>query len=101
MKLSKKELLEIIQQVLDEEIRKVKGGYKVFPTKPKRGEKRRKAFSKKPMSKAKALRQLRAIERSKSMKEERETLAMYKKYDLGIDVVKDKTKGHEAIIGHT
>ncbi len=101
MKLSKKELLEIIQQALAEEIRKVKGGYKVFPKKPRSGEKRRKAFSKKPMSKAKALRQLRAIERSKSMKEERETLAMYKKYDLGIDVVKDKTKGHEEIIGHT
>lgn len=101
MKLSKKELLEIIEQALAEEIRKVKGGYKVFPKKPRPGEKRRKAFSKKPMSREKALRQLRAIERSKAMKEERETLAMYKKYDLGIDVVKDKTKGHEEIIGHT
>ena len=33
MKLSKKELLEIIQQAQAEEIRKVKGGYKVFPKK--------------------------------------------------------------------
>ena len=78
MKLSKKELLEIIEQALAEEIRKVKGGYKVFPKKPRRGEKRRKAFSKKPMSKAKALRQLKAIERSKSMKEDLEQISMPK-----------------------
>ncbi len=101
MKVPETLLRELIRNIIDEEIRKVKGGYKVYPKKPKPGEKRRKAFSKKPMSRAKALRQLRAIERSKAMKEERETLAMYKKYDLGIDVVKDKTKGHEEIIGHT
>ncbi len=101
MKVSETLLRELIRNIIDEEIRKVKGGYKVYPKKPKPGEKRRKAFSKKPMSREKALRQLRAIERSKSMKEDREKLQMYKKYDLGIDVVKDKTKGHEEIIGHT
>ena len=57
------------------------------------------------MSYKKALRQLRAIERSKAMSEdtlsELEQLHMYKKYDLGIDNVEDKTKGHENIIGHT
>tara|TARA_B100000700_G_C14443735_1_gene578347 strand:+ start:212 stop:517 length:306 start_codon:yes stop_codon:yes gene_type:complete len=101
VKVSETLLRELIRNIIDEEIRKVKGGYKVYPKKPKPGEKRRKAFSKKPMSREKALRQLRAIERSKSMKEDREKLQMYKKYDLGIDVVKDKTKGHEEIIGHT
>ena len=63
MQISKHQLLEIIR----EEIRKVKGGYKVYPKKPKRGEKRRKALSKKPHRTYKAaLRQLRAVERSKA-----------------------------------
>ena len=70
MKLSKRELLEIVRSVVAEEIRKVKGGYKVYPKKPRKGEKRRKAFSKKPMSYKKALSQLRAIERSKAMSED-------------------------------
>ena len=63
-------LRELIRNILDEEIRKVKGGYKVYPKKPRKGEKRRKALSKKPMSYKKALRQLRAVERSKALREE-------------------------------
>ena len=62
-------LRELIRNILDEEIRKVKGGYKVYPKKPRKGEKRRSALSKKPMSYKKALRQLRAVERSKSLSE--------------------------------
>jgi len=54
---------------LQEDIRKVDGGYKVYPKKPKKGEKRRKALSKKPMSYKRALAQLRAVERSKAMNE--------------------------------
>lgn len=54
---------------LDEEIRKVAGGYKVYPMKPKKGHKRREALSKKPLTYKKALSQLRAIERSKSLNE--------------------------------
>ena len=66
MQISRRQLLEIIR----EEIRKVKGGYKVYPKKPKRGEKRRKALSKKPHRTYKAaLRQLRAVERSKALAE--------------------------------
>lgn len=65
MKISKSQLIHLIQ----EEIRKVDGGYKVYPKKPKKGEKRRKALSKKPMSYKKALSQLRAVEKSKSMEE--------------------------------
>ena len=63
-------LRELIRNILDEEIRKVKGGYKVYPKKPRKGEKRRKALSKKPMSYKKALSQLRAVERSKALREE-------------------------------
>jgi hypothetical protein len=105
MRFSAATLKRLVRQVIKEEIRKVKGGYKVYPKKPRKGKNRREAFSKKPMSYKKALRQLRAIERSKAMSEdtlsELEQLHMYKKYDLGIDNVEDKTKGHENIIGHT
>ncbi len=64
-------LRELIRNMLDEEIRKVKGGYKVYPKKPRKGEKRRKALSKKPHKTYKAaLSQLRAVERSKALREE-------------------------------
>lgn len=72
MKITKKNLRLLIQGVLSEEIRKVKGGWKVYPKKPKKGEKRKKAFSKKPLTYKKALAQLRAIERSKRMGEDNE-----------------------------
>ena len=66
MKISRRQIQEIIR----EEIRKVKGGYKVYPKKPKRGKKRRKPLSKKPHRTYKAaLRQLRAVERSKALAE--------------------------------
>ncbi len=63
-------LRELIRSIIDEEIRKVKGGYKVYPKKPQKGRKTRKALSKKPMSYKKALKQLRAVERSKALKGE-------------------------------
>tara|TARA_Y100000114_G_scaffold62893_1_gene57613 strand:+ start:16860 stop:17072 length:213 start_codon:yes stop_codon:yes gene_type:complete len=63
-------LRELIRNIVDEEIRKVKGGYKVYPKKPQKGRKTRKALSKKPMSYKKALKQLRAVERSKALKGE-------------------------------
>lgn len=63
-------LRELIRNIIDEEIRKVKGGYKVYPKKPQKGRKTRKALSKKPMSYKKALKQLRAVERSKALKGE-------------------------------
>ena len=62
-------LREIIASLVDEEIRKVKGGYKVYPKKPQKGRKTRRALSKKPMSRERALRQLRAVERSKALSE--------------------------------
>ena len=63
-------LRELIRNIIDEEIRKVKGGYKVYPKKPQKGRKTRKALSKKPLSYKKALKQLRAVERSKALKGE-------------------------------
>jgi hypothetical protein len=69
MKVPEGFLKNIIDFIIKEEIRKVKGGFKVYPKKPKKGEQIKKAFSKKPMSYQKALKQLRAIERSKSLKE--------------------------------
>ena len=66
MQVSEEQLRLLIREV----IRKVKGGWKVYPKKPRKGEKRRKAFSKKPhKSYKKALAQLRAIERSKALSE--------------------------------
>lgn len=62
-------LKEIIASLVDEEIRKVKGGYKVYPKKPQKGRKTRRALSKNPMSRERALRQLRAVERSKALSE--------------------------------
>ena len=70
MKVSAALLRELIRSIIDEEIRKVKGGYKVYPKKPQKGRKTRKALSKKPMSYKKALKQLRAVERSKALKGE-------------------------------
>ena len=59
-----------LQMLIQEEIRKVGPGcYKVYPKKPKRGKKRRKALSKKCKSKAAAKKHLAAIEISKKMSE--------------------------------
>lgn len=66
MKITRRQLRVLIQ----EEIRQVKPGcYKVYPKKPKRGKKRRKALSKKCKSKAAAKKHLAAIEISKKMSE--------------------------------
>ena len=66
MKITRRQLQLLIQ----EEIRQVKPGcYKVYPKKPKRGKKRRKALSKKCKSKAAAKKHLAAIEISKKMSE--------------------------------
>ena len=66
MEISEDQLQELIREV----IRKVKGGYKVYPKKPRKGEKRRRALSKKPHKTYKAaLKQLNAIEISKRMSE--------------------------------
>ncbi len=57
--------------LIQEEIRQVKPGcYKVYPKKPKRGKKRRKALSKKCKTKKAAKKHLAAIEISKSMRED-------------------------------
>ena len=57
--------------LIQEEIRKVKPGcYKVYPKKPKRGKKRRKALSKKCKTLPAAKKHLAAIEISKSMNED-------------------------------
>lgn len=69
MKISEPKLRQLIIDLIKEEIRKVDGGFKVYPKEPKKGDKVRKALSKKPMSYRKALRQLRAVERSKAMRE--------------------------------
>ena len=67
MKITRRQLQTLIQ----EEIRKVKPGcYKVYPKKPKRGKKRRKALSKKCKTKSAAKKHLAAIEISKSMRED-------------------------------
>ena len=70
MKVSAALLRELIRSIIDEEIRKVKGGYKVYTKKPQKGRKTRKALSKKPLSYKRALKQLRAVERSKALKGE-------------------------------
>lgn len=69
MKISEVFLKGIIASLIKEEIRKVKGGYKVYPKKPQKGSKVKKALSKKPLTYQKALSQLRAVERSKSLNE--------------------------------
>jgi hypothetical protein len=57
------ELTEVqLRFLIREVIKKVKGGWKVYPKKPRKGEKRRRALSKKPLSYKKALAQLRAVE---------------------------------------
>lgn len=58
MKITESQLSFLIREV----IKKVKGGYKVYPKKPQKGQKRRRALSKKPLSYKKALAQLRAVE---------------------------------------
>ena len=58
MQLTEAQLRFLIREV----IKKVKGGWKVYPEKPRKGEKRRRALSKKPLSYKKALAQLRAVE---------------------------------------
>ena len=58
MEITEAQLRFLIQEV----IKKVKGGYKVYPKKPQKGKKRRRALSKKPLSYKKALAQLRAVE---------------------------------------
>ena len=66
MQISEAQLRFLINEV----IKKVKGGYKVYPKKPRKGEKRRRALSKKPHKTYKAaLKQLNAIEISKRMSE--------------------------------
>ena len=64
----KKLTSEQLEAIIREEIRKVPGGYKVYPKKPARGKKRRKALSKKPLSKKQAQKQLAAVELSKQGK---------------------------------
>ena len=60
-----------LQMLIQEEIRQVKPGcYKVYPKKPKRGKKRRKALSKKCKTLPAAKKHLAAIEISKSMNED-------------------------------
>jgi hypothetical protein len=66
MELTEAQLRFLICEV----IKKVKGGWKVYPKKPRKGEKRRRALSKKPHKTYKsALKQLNAIEISKRMNE--------------------------------
>ena len=69
MKISEPKLRQLVVEFIKEEIRKVDGGFKVYPKKPKKGDKVRKALSKKPMTYQKALNQLQAVEKSKSMRE--------------------------------
>jgi len=67
MKITRRQL----QILILEEIRQVKPGcYKVYPKKPKRGKKRRKALSKNCKTKSAAKKHLAAIEISKSMNED-------------------------------
>ncbi len=66
MRLTEDQLRFLIREV----IRKVPGGWKVYPKKPRKGKKRRKAFSKKPhKTRAAAVKQLAAIEIGKRMSE--------------------------------
>ena len=62
MQLTEAQLRFLIREV----IKKVKGGWKVYPKKPRKGEERRRALSKKPLSYKKALAQLRAVEINES-----------------------------------
>jgi hypothetical protein len=76
VKISEPKLRQLVVELIKEEIRKVDGGFKVYPKKPKKGDKVRKALSKKPMTYQKALNQLQAVERSKALREALE----YNKY---------------------
>ena len=59
-----------LRQLIREEIRQVKPGcYKVYPKKPRAGQKRRKALSKKCKTLPAAKKHLAAIEISKKMSE--------------------------------
>ena len=66
-RMTRRELREAILSVLEEEIRKVKGGWKVYSKKGK-------PLSKEPKTKKDALKHLRAIEMSKAMSEGDEEL---------------------------
>ena len=66
MKISEPKLRQLVVEFIKEEIRKVDGGFKVYPKKPKKGDKVRKALSKKPMTYQKALNQLQAVESPQS-----------------------------------
>ena len=66
MKITRRQLYQLIQ----EEIRQVRPGcFKVYPKKPERGHKRRKALSKKCKTRTAAKKHLAAIEISKKMNE--------------------------------
>ena len=67
LKMTRRALREAILSVLEEEIRKVKGGWKVYSKKGK-------PLSKEPKTKKDALKHLRAIEMSKAMSEGDEEL---------------------------
>jgi len=89
-------LKEIIASLVDEEIRKVKGGYKVYPKKPQKGRKTRRALSKKPMSREKALRQLRAVERNKALNEDQLNYSSMVKHEEVLKMI-DSAIGNDRI----
>jgi len=55
------------------------------------------------MSREKALRQLRAVERNKALEEEQERLSFAKDHDYGVDLIPHakQDKAYDDIIGHT
>ena len=97
MKISEPKLRQFVVELIKEEIRKVDGGFKVYPKKPKKGDKVRKALSKKPMTYQKALNQLQAVEKSKSMRESLEynsytTEEIYSAIDRALAILNVKNK---------